>query len=228
MKKIGIICLVLVMALGALGVGYATWSQTLTITEEVNTGKFCVGIRDAGTDDDGPALTETGGVLYPIDEPADGTLDPGYLKNVAAAHSTDGVLKCEHETVEFFEDVTETIVNAYPSYSCTITLEFANCGTVPAIVESVTPTMVSDADGLFDYVEITSWVIYDDLGNEWGSGTGLTALEAALQGYQLDPCDVMSVDITKHIIQEIGGVLCPEEATMTMTEDVKWIQWNAY
>lgn len=232
MKKIGLICLVMVLAMGLLGAAYATWSQTLTITEEVNTGEFCVGIRDVGTNDGGPALGEEylgiTGILYPIDSPNDGTIDPGYTKNVAAARSVNGVYKCTHETVDFYEDVTETIVNAYPSYSCTITLEFANCGTVPAIVQSVTPTMVSDPAGLFPYVEITSWEIRDDLGAVWASGSGLTALELALQGYQLDPCDVMQVDITKHIIQEIAGELCPQEATMTMTEDVKWIQWNVY
>lgn len=233
MKKIGLIALALVLALGALGAAYATWSQTLTITEEVNTGTFIVGVRDVGTNDGGPALGETYkgvvGILHPESPPTDGKEDPGYSKNVAAARSVDGEEKCMHEGTQYFHDVTETIVNAYPSYSCTITLEFANCGTVPAIVESVIPGPVTDPDGLFPYVEITSWEIRDDGGSVWKSGSGLTALEAALQGYQLDPCDVMQVDITKHIIQEIGDdppVLCPQDATMTMTEDVKWVQWN--
>ncbi len=65
MKKLVLICLALVMALGALGLGYAHWSQTLTITEVVNTGKFCVGIRDVGTNDSGPSLRD-GGLLYPL------------------------------------------------------------------------------------------------------------------------------------------------------------------
>ena len=38
MKKIGIICLALVMALGAMGLGYALWSENLTITGTVATG----------------------------------------------------------------------------------------------------------------------------------------------------------------------------------------------
>jgi len=42
MKKIGLICLAVVLAVGAIGFGYANWSQTLTITEEVNTGDFCL------------------------------------------------------------------------------------------------------------------------------------------------------------------------------------------
>jgi predicted ribosomally synthesized peptide with SipW-like signal peptide len=38
MKKIGLIALTLVIALGALGVGYAAWTDTVTITGNVNTG----------------------------------------------------------------------------------------------------------------------------------------------------------------------------------------------
>jgi len=38
MKKIGIICLALVMALGAMGLGYALWSEVLTISGTVQTG----------------------------------------------------------------------------------------------------------------------------------------------------------------------------------------------
>jgi len=39
MKKIGLICLALVLALGALGVGFAMWDKTLYIDGTVNTGE---------------------------------------------------------------------------------------------------------------------------------------------------------------------------------------------
>ena len=38
MKKIGILCLALVMALGSLGVAYAAWQETLTMSGTVDTG----------------------------------------------------------------------------------------------------------------------------------------------------------------------------------------------
>ena len=38
MKKIGLLSLALVLALGALGVGYAAWTDTITIEGTVNTG----------------------------------------------------------------------------------------------------------------------------------------------------------------------------------------------
>ena len=225
MKKIGLISLVLVLTMGLLGAAYASWSQTLLITEEVSTGEFCVGIRDVGTNDPGPALNEAGGMLYPTTS-ANGTIDPGYAKNVAAAESTNGVYKCEHETVDFYEDVTETITNGYPSYSCNITLEFANCGTVPAKGVSVNRTIDSDPDGLAKFVEITSWEIFDDGDASVASGVTVSALETAIQAYQLDPCDTMKLVIAKHILQDVGNDECPQNGTCSFVENVKWVQWN--
>ena len=225
MRKIGIISLVLVLAMGLLGAAYASWSQTLTITETVNTGEFCVGIRDVGTNDPGPALDEPCGMLYPTTS-ANGTLDPGYTKNVAAAESTNGVTKCMHEQVQFYEDVTETITNGYPSYSCNITLEFANCGTVPAKGVSVNRTIVSDPNDLAKFVEITSWEIFDDLGASVADGVTVCALETAIRAYQLDPCDTMQLVIAKHILQDVGQDECPQEVTCSFQEDIKWVQWN--
>jgi predicted ribosomally synthesized peptide with SipW-like signal peptide len=132
MKKIGIVSLALVLALGLGGVAYASWTDSVTITEEVNTGTFEIGVRDVGTDDGGPALGEVlngvTGIVHPTGtdknatpnedstaDPSDGREDPGYNKNVGAARSTDGTAKCMHEGVQFFDGVTETIVNGYPS-----------------------------------------------------------------------------------------------------------------
>ena len=39
MKKIGLLCLALVLALGALGVGYGLWDKTVYIAGTVNTGE---------------------------------------------------------------------------------------------------------------------------------------------------------------------------------------------
>ena len=53
MKKIGIICLALVLALGTLGVGYAMWDKTLYINGTVNTGEVNLEILSASSDDVG-------------------------------------------------------------------------------------------------------------------------------------------------------------------------------
>lgn len=42
MKKIGLVCLVVVIALGAMGFGYATWTQALNVTGTLAAGTFDV------------------------------------------------------------------------------------------------------------------------------------------------------------------------------------------
>lgn len=51
MRKIGLLCLALVLALGALGVGYASWIDTITIQGTVNTGSVDINVEYySGTD----------------------------------------------------------------------------------------------------------------------------------------------------------------------------------
>jgi hypothetical protein len=51
MKKIGLLCLALVLALGALGVGYAHWTDTIYIEGTVNTGSVDINVEYySGTD----------------------------------------------------------------------------------------------------------------------------------------------------------------------------------
>ncbi len=49
MKKVGLILLALVLALGVLGVGYAMWSDTLLINGTVNTGTVDINVGDSTT-----------------------------------------------------------------------------------------------------------------------------------------------------------------------------------
>ena len=46
MKKIGIFVLVAVIALGALGIGYAAWTQSLNIKGTVETANFEVDMNN--------------------------------------------------------------------------------------------------------------------------------------------------------------------------------------
>jgi predicted ribosomally synthesized peptide with SipW-like signal peptide len=42
MKKFGLICLIMIVALGSVGMTYAAWSRTLTVNSSVKTGTFDV------------------------------------------------------------------------------------------------------------------------------------------------------------------------------------------
>ena len=46
MRKIGILALALVMAIGALGVGYAAWTDTIYINGTVNTGSVDLNVTE--------------------------------------------------------------------------------------------------------------------------------------------------------------------------------------
>jgi hypothetical protein len=78
-RKVGLIVLVVVIALGVLGVGYAAWTQTLTITGTVATAKFDVNFTGNTT----PAAPTGGTVSSSIADPKAATLGvtnvyPGY------------------------------------------------------------------------------------------------------------------------------------------------------
>jgi hypothetical protein len=47
MKKLGLICLALLIAVGSIGSAYAAWSQNLNLGKEVQTGTFIVGFDPA-------------------------------------------------------------------------------------------------------------------------------------------------------------------------------------
>lgn len=142
--KLGLIFLISLIALAGASVGYALWFQDLTIKGEIHSGTFCVGVRNVVTGDSGPSCMQPGGNLFPDDIPNDGTPDPdcNYYpfywhpeilrnnferKNVASTISIDGEYKCTHKGLDFYNDITEQVWNAYPGYCSWISIEFANC-----------------------------------------------------------------------------------------------------
>ena len=130
MKKIGLICLAVVLAVGAMGIGFAHWSQTLFIEGTVNTGSFVVGFSEQRSDDPVESPCNPGA----IDDPT--RLDPGYTKNVAGCDCELVDPKPCEPGKEAWERMLITVCNAYPSYTNTIDFSIDNCGTVPAIVGS--------------------------------------------------------------------------------------------
>ncbi len=197
MTKIGVLILALVLALTALGVGFAMWSETLTITGNVNTGEldkeFVVGSfmqKDTGLD----WTCDTGLVnVRQLDK------DVGSCAGEFSDSDGDGDL----------DTLTVTISNAYPCYYTEISIKEHNNGTIPLIITGAVLTY-----GGKDYPLPDGKVVTTDDGVfeiRWLNNTG----------HQLDPCDVLEESWEIHILQP-----AQENTTYTFIIKVGAVQWN--
>jgi predicted ribosomally synthesized peptide with SipW-like signal peptide len=127
MKKIGLLCLALVLALGSLGVGYAAWTDQIVINGTVNTGTLCFGFDDYFLVND------------PCEPPTpDWTCDVGFgNKRIVPEGKNVG---CTTVTWVDLHTVEITITNAYPCYLSTVSMHMINCGTVPLRIKAVNLT----------------------------------------------------------------------------------------
>lgn len=126
MKKASILVLALVLILGSLGVGFAYWTQAMTINGTVNTGFISANFYDASLEVR-PYSTSSWEV------PVTGRTDPSGapLKDV----------------------LTLTINDAYPGYHQEISFRVINNGTVPFWLDNIKLADVLVFDG--DTAKIT-------------------------------------------------------------------------
>ncbi len=141
-KKVGLIVLVVVLALGALGVGYAAWSQSLNVTANVNTGTFGAKFASAVSNDDGTP----GNILDPSSAGSwsGGVWDSGTRASTNVGNTTVAITT----TTVTGDTLTVTINNAYPGYFGSVAVQVANTGSVPIkVVASGPQTQVNSGGG---------------------------------------------------------------------------------
>jgi hypothetical protein len=215
MKKIGFLALALVLALGALGVGYAMWQDSVTIHGEVNTGTLILGVADTGTNDPNNGTAD----------PQCGVGDNQEEKDVAYFESVNGATKCMIDDTQYYADITETFNHVYPYYGPTVTCEIANCGTVPLKITGMTLTSFGGTD-LTPWMSF-SWTITDEDGNVSSDSGDWWAFVAALGTPQIRGGGHITVEKTICFEEEdASGNLLPQNATMTYTLTVTGAQWN--
>jgi hypothetical protein len=212
MKKIGLLSLALVLALGALGIGYATWSDNVTIEQTIYTGNFEIGIRDVGTND-----------------PCESN-DPSYDKHVASCNSSNHDYVGSLQDTDYYAKIVEVLDNVYPCYSCNITWEIANLGSVPAFLGTWDTNVSSGNSDLWDCVELKSWEITAPDGSVY-PGVSWEGLFLKMQEIQVDEGQTYQVVIEKHILQdcvdESGREFeCPQDASVTVEHELMFVQWN--
>ncbi len=108
MKKIGFIVLALVLALGAVGAGYAAWSQNFTVAGTVDTGKYVLSIAQTPVASVSPQQTVAACTVESVTSTGNGA---GFSINIA---------------------------NGFPGLTYTVPYVISNTGTIPAKVTGFT------------------------------------------------------------------------------------------
>ena len=214
MKKIGLLCLALVLALGALGVGYAMWDDTLQIEGEVNTGELSVIFEsqyDNDPSDNDPKEAGSWNLTTLAWEGA------RWDKNVASTTST-------------FDDKSARIVVTlgYPCYWGSVLWDVHNVGTIPAKLHSVTLTNLSKQ--LVDYpmnkaldIDTRYYVDVEQLrvNKVLQAGDDFSSILSAFGCEQIDACELGYLDVTVHVEQD-----AEQKITYDFVIDYVFVNWN--
>jgi len=189
MKKIGLICLAVVLTLGIAGVGFGWWSETLEIGQNpINTGDVDAIFRQAISNDDGstgPRFCINGWWMEsPYVDNGDNGDDPEACQamgdtvsrtaNVASTAVTGAHPNGSQNVFTIgttpYKKLTVTITNAYPCYYATIFFNILNTGTVPCKVKSLKLVSVSKGATVIDITDVdlvvcTTYYVDADTGN---------------------------------------------------------------
>lgn len=119
-----------------------------------------------------------------------------------------------------YDKVELNLTNVYPCFSGTLVVIIKNCGTIPVkIVDGGLEVVEEDPVGFHNFIEVTSFKV---------NGTEYWPDLSDLLGLQLEPGEILIVEITIHVIQEYDGETCPENAELLYEGYVTFIQWNMY
>jgi predicted ribosomally synthesized peptide with SipW-like signal peptide len=197
MKKIGLICLAVVLALGGFGVGYAAWTDTVLISGPVTAGTLNLAFDFV----EPPIQAE----FHWHDIVARDYKVPGEFegKDVGNPNASYDVLETDPRTgKQGYEKLVITIEDAYPFYIVHTTFVLHNIGTVPLDIISYTITgEKQELDGtwiydlLWDDPDI-NWKgsLYEDVNKNGLVDIGIDHEVILLDvkntlPYQIDPCN---------------------------------------
>jgi len=223
MKKILLLCVALILALGTVGAGYALWKDSVLITTTINTGTVQVSLSQYDNDPAprGPVVGANPNGWY------NGSLDPSeqgswgfdtvgnpvwtgdrYEKNVAYMDS-----EFDNNRSELHPNPTATITvdNAYPCYYGSVLFDIENTGTIPVKLLSVKLLRMSYEEEVLVFdppvnVYLPEYRVFNELppadGWDWEwmtsevvgpDGVTLAQIDAGQKGY---------VSFTFHLLQD--------------------------
>jgi len=219
MKKIGLLSLALVLALGTLGVGYAMWSDTLQIEGDVNTGELSVKFAsqyDNDVNDNDP--TEAGSWNVSGTKPV--WTGQRHDKDVASTTSTFNQEEGKSARI--------IVATGYPCYWGSVIWDVLNDGTIPVKLHSITLTELSkDASewavnqtlkiGKRYYVDVDTQTVDRTL----DAGDDFSFILSAFGCEQIDACELGYLDVTVHVEQD-----AEQKTTYDFTIDYVFANWN--
>jgi len=214
MKRIALISLALVLALGTLGLGYAAWTDTIFIGGTVQTGSLDLVVTRTNGDDVFKDLA-TGDLVY-----CHWIKDVGGQKEYGTTPPANGLLVA-WTTSELTADdvVTVSYNNLFPftgGWGGFITSALIHCrGSVPVHLK-VTPTVTGIPASWVSYI----YFVYDSDGVLVETGYLLEELD----GQQLHYCCTVSIGIIVTVPQEDAAM--NQSGTVALT--IEGIQWNEY
>jgi len=216
MKKLGVICLALVLALGSLGVAYAAWNDEVIVEGTVQNGSLILGISDCAVRD-GSAPVNVGGD-YPTNNP-DQSILPGFVGNPFYLDKNVAWGDCSLEDLDgdgINDKAYFNLYNTYPCYFNAFAFYPYNAGTIPLRINSVLIEWEGGSQLLTenDYIGIdVTGDGYNDIEILWGNNFGAQLHE----GQQIE------VSFWIHVLQE-----APQNATLSFTATMMAVQWNEY
>jgi hypothetical protein len=203
MKKIGLLSLALVLALGVLGVGYAMWKDEVTIEGTVNTGTVVIDIVELSETYVYKNVTSREMIMSPVPICGAG------LELIASATSAD-VSTADEKKVEM------TFTNIFPTcqpISADVMLHYN--GTVPAHVALT----IDEMDPALEPYLIQTWKVWDAIEQMW--------VERDINGIQLHQCNSI------WLIVSLNGTALQEDGRdaqglkdLTFTKTIVVHQWN--
>ena len=212
MKKIGIIALVLVLALGSLGVGYSMWSEQLDIGATVVMAKASLAF-DADE------------ILSYVDNEVDKDVGWAEVYYDPASYIVD-----PHTGKDGYKTLVWVIHKAYPGYQNNLTTVVPhNIGNIPIHISDI---ILSDASGELTFVWTTPPPTTPALGFFWKdfNGNGLyddpdeEVINVKIVNFvciQLEPCESTKGEIDLEFKQPLE-----ECHTYKFTAQIVGVQWN--
>ena len=210
MKKVGLFCLALVLALGTLGIGYAAWTDTVYIEQTVETGTVKVGI--------GELLLEL-------------SWDEKHVANITGYLDEEVGLKwdeAQEKLIPYYKKAYVTVDNAYPGIKAHVTYTIGCFGTIPVIISDIDFEVYDAAGTLLTFVwvieppNLGAWgKVFDDRGDPDGHIMNISFVNSI--GEQLHYYESIKSEWDMIFLQPLK-----QDHTYTVIATITAIQYNKY